>query len=249
MEEDSSETAHSAGIPILEWTMPGVKKLRVLVVDDTTLMRQGIKSLLEQRDTIEVVGEVANPQAVTELTDGLVPDVVLLDQDMPGFDTVQAIKLVKARLPQVEVIVLAETPDDTTAFRALEAGASGYVLKDTDADNLFQAVDGVCTGRTIMNSRVARQLVDRFRTLVHERNGHNQLDVGGLTARELEILFEITKGATDREIAREMCVSTTTVKSHIRSILRKLGARNRTQAVAYMLQNGHPLSRAHGPHE
>ncbi len=249
MEDDTSEAAHSGGIPIVEWTMSDVKKLRVLVVDDTTLMRQGIKSLLEQRDTIEVVGEVATPKAVTELTDGLIPDVVLLDQDIPGFDTVQAIKLVKERLPQVEVIVLAETPDDKTAFRALEAGASGYVLKDIDADKLFRAVNGVCTGRTIMNSRVARQLVDRFRSLVRERNGQHGLDVGGLTARELEILFEITKGATDREIAREMSVSTTTVKSHIRSILRKLGARNRTQAVAYMLQNGHPVNRAHGPHE
>ena len=238
MEEDSWKRAHSASIPNVEWTMSGVKKLRVLVVDDTTLMRQGIKSLLEQRDTIEVVGEVATLQAVTELAEGLVPDVVLLDQDMPGFDTVQAIQLVKERLPQVEVIVLAETPDDTTAFRAMEAGASGYVLKDIDADNLFQAVDGVCTGRTIMNSRVARQLVDRFRSLVRERRGHNGLDVGGLTARELEILFEVTKGATDREIAREMCVSTTTVKSHVRSILRKLRARNRTQAVAYALRNG-----------
>ncbi len=213
-------------------------RLRVLIADDTTLLRQGIKCLLEKREAIELVGEAANVQEATELGLELAPDVILLDQDMPGLDSVQAIRFIKDRLPKTEVIVLAEWPDEEKAFRSLEAGASGYVLKDIDADNLFGAIEGVCNGKTLMHPRIARQLVDKFRVLVREQNGRDGLHVGGLTGRELEILFQMTKGATDHEIARKISLSATTVKSHIRSIFRKLGARNRTQAVAYVLQNG-----------
>ncbi|HEX9532365.1 MAG TPA: response regulator transcription factor [bacterium] len=229
--------------------MPDVKKLSVLIVDDTTLMRQGIKSLLEQRDSVELVGEAANPQAATELTDNMVPDVVLLDHNIPGYDTVQAITLLKEWLPRGEVIVLAETPDDQEAMRTLEAGANGYVLKDTDADSLVQAIGCVSAGGTCMTPRMARQVLDRFRALARERRGQSGLNGGELTAREQEILFKVTQGTTDREIAREMYVSETTVKSHVRSILRKLGARNRTQAVAYALQSAHPFAKAPVPNE
>ena len=229
--------------------MLDVKKLSVLIVDDITLMRQGIKSLLEQRHAVEIVGEVANPQAATELPEGMVPDVVLLDYDIPGYDTVQAITLLKEWVPQGEIIVLAETPDDHEALRTFEAGANGYVLKDTDADSLFQAIGCVSTGGASMTPRVARHVLDRFRALARERTGQSGLNGGSLTAREQEILFKVTKGTTDREIAREMYVSETTVKSHVRSILRKLGARNRTQAVAYALQSGHPFVKATVPND
>ena len=214
------------------------QKIRVLIVDDTTLMRQGIKSLLEKRENIESVGEATSAQEATDVSESLSPDVVLLDQDMPGLDSVEAIKLIKQRLPRVEIIVLAEWTDEEKAFRSLEAGASGYVLKDINPDNLIRAIEGVCDDRTLMHPRIARQLVERFRALAREKNGKNGLHLGGLTTRELEILLEMTKGATDREIAHKIYVSTTTVKSHIRSIFRKIGAKNRTQAVVYVLKNG-----------
>ncbi len=215
-----------------------MQKLRVLVVDDTTLMRQGIKSLLEKWESIETVGEAASGQEATDLAQELTPDVILLDQDMPGLDSTHVIRLIKERLPKTEVIVLAEWPDDEKAIRIIEAGASGYVLKDITAENLFGAIEGVCSGKTLMHAGIARQLVEKFRILMRERNDKDGVHVGGLSSRELEILGEMTKGATDREIARKMDVSATTVKSHTRSIFRKLGARNRTQAVAYVLQNG-----------
>jgi two-component system, NarL family, response regulator DegU len=214
------------------------QKIRVLIVDDTTLMRQGIKSLLEKRENIELVGEASSAQEATEVTDGLSPDVILLDQDMPGLDSVEAIKLIKEQVPKAEIIVLAEWTDEEKAFRSLEAGATGYVLKDINLDNLIHAIEGVCNDRTLMHPRVARQLVERFRVLAREKNGTDSLHLGGLTTRELEILLEMTKGATDREIARRIFVSPTTVKSHIRSIFRKIGAKNRTQAVVYVLKNG-----------
>jgi DNA-binding NarL/FixJ family response regulator len=212
--------------------------IRVLVVDDTTLMRQGIRSLLERREGIELVGEASSAEEALDLASRLAPDVILLDQDLPGLGSVEVIRLIKQRLPQVEVIALAERGDEDTALLALEAGATGYVLKDISDEHLVRAIDGVCHGRTLVNPRIARQLVERFRQLMREKNGGDGGHLGGLTTRELEILMEMTRGATDREIAQKMYLSTTTVKSHIRSIFRKIGARNRTQAVVYVLKNG-----------
>lgn len=215
-----------------------MEKLRVLIVDDTTLVRQGVRSLLEQREAIDLVGEAATVQEAFDLLEVLGPDVILLDQDMPGLNLIEAIRLLKGRLPRCEVIVLAEWPDEEQAFQALEAGATGYVLKDIHIENLVRAIEGVTTGRTLMHPRIARQLVERFRVLMRERQDRNGVAVGGLTSRELEILLQMAKGATDREIASKMFLSATTVKSHIRSIFRKIGARNRTQAVAFVLRNG-----------
>lgn len=211
---------------------------RVLIVDDTTLVRQGLRSLLEQREVAELVGEAASLPDALELLEALDPDVVLLDQDMPGPGLPDAIRLLKERSPRCELIVLAEWVDEGRAFAALEAGATGYVLKDIHIDNLAYAIHGVTNGRTIMHPRIARQLVERFRALMRERHGRNGVGVGGLTSRELEILLQMARGATDREIASKMFLSATTVKSHIRSIFRKIGARNRTQAVAFALRNG-----------
>jgi len=215
-------------------------KLRVLIVDDMALMRQGIRSLLEKKGNIEFVGEGASGHEATQLAESLAPDVILLDQDMPGLDSVEAIRFIKERLPKTEIIVLAEETDTDKSFRTLEAGATGYVLKDINPDNLARAIEGVCNGRTLMHPHIARQLVERFRVLSREKNGKDDLHLGGLTSRELEILLEKTKGATDKEIAEKTHVSTTTVKSHIRSIFRKIGARNRTQAVVYVIKSGLP---------
>ena len=215
-------------------------KLRVLIVDDIALLRQGIKSLLEKRGNVEFVGEASNWHEGAQLAESLAPDVILLDQDMPGLDSVEVIKFIKDRLPKTEIIVLAEETDTEKSFRLLEAGATGYVLKDISPDNLARAIEGVCNGRTLMHPQVARQLVERFRVLSREKNGRDDLHLGGLTSRELQILLEMTKGATDKEIAQKTNVGTTTVKSHIRSIFRKIGARNRTQAVVYVIKSGLP---------
>ncbi len=216
-----------------------VAGVRVLIVDDMTLVRQGIQSLLSDQDSVEIVGEAADVQAAAELTAQLKPDVVLLDHDIPGLDTPEAVSLLKHHRTQVEVIVLSERADEEQAFRVLEAGASGYVLKDISADNLIRAINGVCNGRTVMHPYITRQLIERYRLLVRERPDRNNGNhMTGLTSRELEIIVEMAKGATDREIAQKASLAESTVKSHIRSILRKIGARNRTHAVAYVLRKG-----------
>lgn len=213
--------------------------VRVLTIDDMTLVRQGIQSLLNGHNSVEVVGEASDAQEAAELVQQLEPDVVLLDQSLPGLDTPETITLLKQRWGRLEVIVLSETSDEEGAFRALEAGASAYVLKDISTENLVRAIHGVCNGRAVMHPDITRQLVDRFRVLMRERAGNA---VGGhttgLTGRELEIVIEMARGATDREIAHKISLAESTVKSHIRSILRKMGARNRTQAVAYVIRKG-----------
>jgi two-component system response regulator DevR len=212
-------------------------KVRVLVVDDTTLMRRGLKSLLEQSEGVEFVGEATNAAEATDLAARLQPDVILLDVDMPGLDAAEAIRLIKQNLTKVEIIALAEETDHRRALAAIEAGATGYVLKDISPDDLVKAVDAVCHGRTLMDPYVARQLIERLRMVIHEKRD-NGVHLGGLSGRELEILLEMTRGSTDREIAQKLFLSTSTVKSHIHSMLGKIGVKNRTQAVAYILQNG-----------
>jgi DNA-binding NarL/FixJ family response regulator len=215
-----------------------VALVRVLVIDDMTLVRQGILSLLKDRDSVNIMGEAPDVREATALMGQLEPDVILLDQDMPDLGTAEAVTLLKQQHPKVEVIVLSESADEERAFQVLEAGASGYILKDISPDNLIRAIHGVCDGRTVMHPYITRQLVERFRLLMRERADHRDGHLSGLSSRELEIVVEMTKGATDREIARKACLGESTVKSHIRSILRKIGARNRTQAVAYMLRKG-----------
>lgn len=212
--------------------------VRVMVIDDMTLVRQGIESLLRDRESVEIAGQASDvPEAVNTIAQ-IDPDVVLLDQDMPGLATPEAVSLLKQRQARAEIIVMSETPDEERAFRALEAGASGYVLKDISLENLVRAIHGVCDGRTVTHPYITRRLIERFRVLMQERTSQNGAHLAGLTNRELGIVIEMAEGATDREIAKKACLGESTVKSHIRSILRKIGARNRTQAVAYLLRKG-----------
>lgn len=216
-----------------------MEKVRVLVVDDTTLMRRGLKSILEQSPGVEFVGEARNAAEATELAIQLQPDVILLDMEMAGLDAAETIRLTRQHLPTVEIIAMAKTTDQQKALRALEAGATGYVLKDISPDDLIRAIDAVCHGRTLMDPYVARQLIERLRAVLNGNGNHgNGVHFGGLSGRELDIVLEMTRGATDREIAEKLFLSTSTVKSHIHSILGKIGVKNRTQAVAYVLQNG-----------
>lgn len=218
---------------------PSARRLRVLVVDDTTLVRRGLKSLLERLENVEFVGEATSAGEAAEAVHRLAPDVILFDTDMPGPDAANAVGLIRRILPKVEIIALADAPDPQRAIRVLEAGATGYVLKDISPDDLVQAIEAVCSGKAMMDPYIARQLVERLRTVVKEAN-HRGSDghFDGISPRELEILLEMTKGATDREIAAKLFLSQGTVKSHIHTIFAKIGVKNRTQAVVYLLQSG-----------
>ncbi|HEU4679280.1 MAG TPA: response regulator transcription factor, partial [Terrimicrobiaceae bacterium] len=165
------------------------------------------------------------------------PDVVLMDQDMPEIDGPEATRLIKEALPSVEIIVMTDRLDAVKALEAIEAGATGYVLKDIPAANLLAALRSVCNGRAFFHPEITRKLMDRLGRLTRDERSR-QMEAEGLTSRELEILAELTKGSKDKQIATRFTVSEGTVKTHIGHILKKLGCQNRTQAVAYVLRKG-----------
>ena len=213
------------------------RQIRVLVADDLTLVRQGIRALLNGIDGVDVVGEAESADHVIAMTRKLQPDVVLMDQDMPG-NGLHATRLIKEAMAAVEVIIMTDRLSDGRALQAIEAGATGYVLKDIPVASLASAVRAVCNGRAFFHPEITRKLMEKLGHLTREQRDRLRLEFEGLTPRELDILFELARGSTDREIAARFVLSEGTVKTHLRHILRKLGARNRTQAVAYVLRKG-----------
>jgi DNA-binding NarL/FixJ family response regulator len=211
--------------------------VRVLLADHLALIRHGIRALLSVVEDVEIVGEVATANELLRVAKEVEPDVILLDQDMPG-DSLQATRAVKEAMPAVEIIIMTDRLDDVKALQAIEAGATGYILKDIPVANLAAALRAVCNGRAFFHPEITRKMIERLVRLTREQRPRLHLDTEGLTARELEILIEIAKGSTDREIAAKFVVAEGTIKTHIRHILRKLGVRNRTQAVAYVLRRG-----------
>jgi len=211
------------------------KRIRVLVADDLTLVRQGIRALLGEVEGVEVIGEAETVDDVVTLARKLQPDVILMDQDMPG-NSLQATRLIKEALSAVEIIVMTDRLSDGRALQAIEAGATGYVLKDIPISSLASAVRAVCNGRAFFHPEITRKLMERLGHLTREQRDRLRVEFEGLTPRELDTLFELARGSTDREIAAKFVLSEGTVKTHLRHILRKLGARNRTQAVAYVLR-------------
>lgn len=213
-----------------------MKQVRVLLADDLTLIRQGIRALLSAVEDVEIVGEVASADDAVRLARETTPDVILMDQDMPG-DTLEATRAIKEATPEVEIIVMTDRLDDVKALHAIEAGATGYILKDIPVANLAAALRAVCNGRAFFHPEITRKLMERLAHLTKERS-RLRLEAEGLTARELDVLIELAKGSTDREIAAKFVVAEGTVKTHVRHILHKLGVRNRTQAVAHVLRRG-----------
>ncbi|MDQ7850471.1 MAG: response regulator transcription factor [Armatimonadota bacterium] len=217
--------------------MKETRVVRVLLADHLALIRHGIRALLSLVEDVEIVGEVATANELLRVAKEVEPDVILLDQDLPG-DSLQATRAVKEAMPAIEIIIMTDRLDDVKALQAIEAGATGYILKDIPVANLAAALRAVCNGRAFFHPEITRKMIERLVRLTREQRSRLHLESEGLTARELDILIELAKGSTDREIAAKFVVAEGTVKTHIRHILRKLGVRNRTQAVAYVLRRG-----------
>jgi len=213
------------------------KPIRVLVAADLKLVRQGLRALLGNNADVEVVGEVESADDVVSLARQSHPDVILMDQDMPG-NSLLATRMVKESMPSIEIIIMTDRLSDRRALQAIEAGATGYVLKDIPITSLTSAIRAVCNGRAFLPPEITRKLMERLGQMTREQRDRLRLEFEGLTPRELDILFELARGSTDREIAARIVLSAGTVKTHLRNILKKLGARNRTQAVAYVLRKG-----------
>ena len=222
-----SDTATSLpGEPSLE-----DPRIRVLLVDDHQVVRRGLRTFLDLQDDIEVIGEASDGAAGVAQAKALEPDVILMDLMMPVMDGVSAIAAIKAAQPEVEIIAVTSFIEEDKVTSALEAGASGYLLKDADADAVANAVRAAHAGEVHLDPAVARLLAQRMR----ERKTAQPVEP--LTEREKEVLSLVGQGASNKEIAAALFITERTARTHVSNILGKLGLSSRTQAALYAVEH------------
>ena len=211
--------------------------VRVLLVDDDDLMRAGIRAVLSSDETIEVIGEAADGRAGVERAIALRPDVVLMDVRMPGLDGIAALRELLAVSPDARVVILTTFEQDDYIFGALSAGASGFLLKRTRPEELITAIHTVAAGDSLLSPSVTRTVIDRMaQHPVPEASSQRRLDE--LTPREREVLELIARGLSNGQIAAALVVEESTVKTHVKHILRKLRLRDRVHAVIFAYESG-----------
>ena len=211
--------------------MTGPGKITVMIADDHPVVRQGLRVLLSLHGDIDVVAEAADGAAAVELAAAVAPEVILLDLKLPGLDGLGVLAELRDRGLAPRVLVLTSVGDPASVTVAMRAGAAGFLYKDVDPDALVRAVRSVHDGHTVLAPEAASTLVDsRGRAAA-------VAGLGALTAREREVLAQIAEGRSNREIARLLHVSEKTVKTHVSSVLAKLGVADRTQAALYAVRN------------
>ncbi len=217
--------------------------IRVLLADDQPLMRAGFRMILEEIDDIDIVGEARDGVEAVRLTGDLNPDVILMDVRMPGVDGIEATRRIVAAGGTARILILTTFDLDEYAFSALRAGASGFVVKDVPLDELARAIRAVASGDAVVSPRITRRLLDIYAAKLPDlsdrgASGPPRTALDQLTPREQEVLLEVATGLSNTEIAEKLVVSEATVKTHVGSILAKLGLRSRVQAVIFAYDTG-----------
>ena len=215
-----------------------MKTIRILLVDDQPLFREGLRTLLSVHADFEVVGEAGNGEEAIRLARSLRPSVVLMDLQMPVLDGVAATRRLHQEQPECRVIVLTTFDDDEMVFDGLRAGAVGYLLKDAPSEKLAEAIRVAARGETFLQPSVAAKVVAEFARLSKQKLGPSNSLTEPLSERELEILRLIARGASNREIAGALFLAEGTVKNHVTNILEKLAVRDRTQAALKAKDSG-----------
>lgn len=215
--------------------------IRVVLADDQALIRMGFRMVLDAEDGIEVVGEASDGASAVAQAQGLQPDVILMDVRMPGMNGIDATSVISEKCPDTKVLILTTFDLDEYAFSGLRAGASGFLLKDTRPEDLATAIRTVAAGEAVVSPRVTRRMLEMFAgNLPTDHSPNTGMDprIAALTPREREILVLIAQGLSNSEIAEDLFVSATTVKTHVGNILAKLGVRDRVQAVIVAYETG-----------
>ena len=220
-----------------------VGPIRVLVVDDHAIVRDGIRSFLATHPNIEVAGEADNGQAAVSAARRLRPDVILMDLMMPEMDGIEATRRIVAHRPEARILVLTSFAADDKVFPAIKAGAMGYLLKDSSSEDLVRAIHEVHRGESSLHPKIARKLLQELSRLSEPPHApsvetRNEALVEPLTTREVEVLKMVAQGLTNQEIADKLYISDRTVTTHVSNILGKLHLANRIQAALYAIQEG-----------
>jgi DNA-binding NarL/FixJ family response regulator len=205
-----------------------MSRIRLVIADDHPVVRDGLRGMLESQPDFEVVGEASDGAAALRLAEVLKPDLILMDLRMPGMDGVAATREIKSLQPGIQVLVLTTYDSDADILPAIEAGATGYLLKDTSREELYRSIRAAARGETVLAPSVARRLIGHMRLPVEEK----------LSSRELEVLGLVAGGLSNSDIASRLYISQATVKSHLIHIFGKLGVSDRTAAVTAALQRG-----------
>lgn len=212
-----------------------MKPIRVLIVDDHTLFRSGIKLLLERQPGFEVVGEAGDGLEGVKRANQLKPDVVLLDLHMPVTSGLEVIPFLREEAPDANIIMLTVSEDADDLLAALRAGARGYLLKNIETDFLLNSIRSAANGESVMSSQMAGKLADAMRSIPISISA--TVEVNKLTPREREIIVMLARGASNKEIARLLDLAESTVKIHVQGILRKLNLASRVQAAVYAVEH------------
>jgi two-component system, NarL family, response regulator LiaR len=213
--------------------MPDDAPVRVLLVDDHQMVRQGLVFFLSTQPGIHVVGEAETAEEGLQMVDARQPDVVLMDVVLPTLSGIEALQKIHAEHPEIDVIMLSSFVDTDKVIQAIEAGAAGYLMKDVDPDELASAIHAARRGDLYLHPEAARRLAEALRPSTGQREPSPEL----LTERELEVLILVTRGLSNQEIGVALAISLKTVKAHVSSILHKLEVENRVQAALYALRN------------
>ena len=209
-------------------------RVRILIVDDHAVLRQALRLLLQSHDELDVLGEVSNGRDAAAAAEKLQPDVVLMDVVMPGLNSLDATRQIRKRCPNTRVLILSGHEEDEQIIEALRAGASGYLIKESDIGELLLAIQSVSRGNTYFSSALSeRGGGNDF--LLRARSGESEVGFDRLTDREREVLQLIAEGHSNQSIAEQLVISVKTVEAHIMS---KLGARNRTDLIRYAIRRG-----------
>ncbi|OEH85698.1 DNA-binding response regulator [Desulfuribacillus stibiiarsenatis] len=212
--------------------------IRVLLVDDHILFRKGLVNILNEEQGIEVAGEASNGEEAIEKARELMPDVILMDINMPKYNGLEATKIIKSEMPYVKIVMLTVSDDDDKLFESIKAGAQGYLLKNLEPEDLVTYLLGVMRGETPISGLMATKIFEHFTDGQFSSEPKIEREKKPLTKREIEVLQLVIRGATNRDIATELHISENTVKNHLRNIMEKLHMQNRIQAATYALKEG-----------
>ena len=215
-----------------------MERIKVLIADDHRVVREGLSAILKTKENIDVVGEAQDGQEAVEKARSLVPDVILMDVSMPRMGGVEATRVIKRELPHIGIVALTMYEEQQYIFDLVRAGATGYLLKDTDSSQIVKAIQSIYRGESLIHPSVASKILAEFSLLAQKKGKKSSWVEHDLTEREITVLRLVADGKTNKEIANSLDLSEKTVKNHVRNIFHKLQVYDRTQAAILAIRKG-----------